>query len=178
MPELSSERIRAYLRDGDEAETTAQKGHALEDLICYVFGSVPGITVTKRNALNTFDTEEIDVAFWNEPGPNGLVNLPPIILVECKNWSAPVGSAEVAWFDRKLQDRGLDFGVLVAAQGITGDATNRTAAHQIVAGLLRDGRRLIVYRREELEALTNTDQVVATVKEKLCELVVNGTVFP
>jgi hypothetical protein len=30
------------------------------------------------------------------------------LLVECKNWGRPVGSAEVAYFVRKLQNRGLD----------------------------------------------------------------------
>ena len=34
-------------------------------------------------------------------------------LIECKNWTNRVGSAEVNWFDAKLRNRGLTFGILV-----------------------------------------------------------------
>lgn len=33
---------------------------------------MPGVSVTARNALNAFQAEEIDVAFWNEGDPAGL----------------------------------------------------------------------------------------------------------
>jgi hypothetical protein len=46
---------------------------------------------------------------------------PPWILVECKNWSTKVDSMNINWFDHKLQSRGLSLGILIAAQGITGD---------------------------------------------------------
>jgi len=61
-------------------------GRALEDLICYVTGLIPGVAITHRNELNAFDTEEIDVAIWNDGAADGLFFLPNIILVECKNW--------------------------------------------------------------------------------------------
>ena len=54
-------------------------------------------------------------------------------IIECKNWSNPVGSMEVSWFITKIRDRGLDFGVLVAANGVTGDARDKTAAHHVVS---------------------------------------------
>ena len=44
-----------------------EMGKALEDVVRYVlFEKVPGISVTKRNVRNVFDTEEVDVAFFNE----------------------------------------------------------------------------------------------------------------
>jgi hypothetical protein len=178
MAALSSEQIRAFFEQGDRAPTRAEQGRALEDLACYVFGLVPGISVTMRNALNVFDSEEIDVAFWNELDPRGLPFLPRILLVECKNWSRPVGSDEVAWFDRKLEARGLSFGILVAARGITGEPVGRTAAHQIVAQALRDQRQIIIFGRDELQGMTNTDELIQSTKEKLCELVVTGTALP
>jgi hypothetical protein len=43
---------------------------------------VPGVSVTARNALNAFQAEEIDVAFWNEGDPAGLRMFDRIVLVE------------------------------------------------------------------------------------------------
>src|SRR5882672_4368815 len=121
MAKVSQRTVRRFLGKGRTASTTREQGTALEELICYVFGCIPGISVATRNAVNEFQSQEIDVAFWNEQHPLGLRFLPNILLVECKNWSVPVGSVEVSWFEAKLRRRGLSFGILVAANGITGD---------------------------------------------------------
>lgn len=176
MPAILRATVEAYVEAGTNGATTADQGRALEDLICYVFTQVPGISITRRNEMNAFQTEEIDVALWNDGHADGFFFLPNIILVECKNWSSRVSSSELSWFDTKLRSRGLSFGVLVAANGITGDAADITAAHSIVAAALREGRRLVVIRSDELLALTDSPQLVRLVKEKLCDLAVKGTV--
>lgn len=178
MATLSSQRIIRLLQIGKDSSTTTEQGKSLEGLICYVFGKVPGITVTHRNRLNTFHSEEIDVALWNEKRPRILDFLPNVILVEAKNWSRPVGSAEVSWFDRKLRSRGLDFGILVAVSGLTGDSQNRTSAHQIIAQSLGEHRRIVVLTADDLTSLSNTEVLVDLIKLKLCELAVTGTLFP
>jgi hypothetical protein len=177
MPTILQTTVQAYVDTGTNGATTADQGRALENLICYVFALVPGISISRRNALNAFRTEEIDVALWNDAHPDGLFFLPNIILVECKNWSSRVSSAELSWFDSKLRSRGLDFGVLVAARGITGEPADLTAAHSVIAAALREGRRLVVIRSDELLALTDSSQLVWLVKEKLCDLAVRGTVM-
>jgi hypothetical protein len=176
MPVILRATIESYVEVGTNGATTTQQGRALEDLICYVFAQVPGITISRRNELNAFHTEEIDVALWNDAHPDGFFFLPNIILVECKNWSRRVGSAELNWFDSKLRNRGLPFGVLVAARGITGDPTEISAAHSIVAAALRENRRLIILSSNDLMALTDSSQLVHLFKEKLCDLAVKGTV--
>lgn len=176
MSAIIQEMVQEYIAVGANGATTAEQGHALEDLICYIFTQVPGISITKRNEMNAFRTEEIDVALWNDGHPEGLFFLPNIVLVECKNWSSSVGSAEVNWFDTKLRNRGLNFGLLVATNGITGNADDLTAAHSIVATALREGRRLVVVKTQELLALTDSPQLVHLIKEKLCDLAVRGTV--
>src|SRR5262245_50010468 len=114
MATISRTYVQRLLRQGDNARSTTAKGRSLEDLVCYLFGKVPGITVTKRNSLNIFESEEIDVAFWNKKIARGFYFLPNIILVECKNWSSPIGSSEVSWFNEKLRARAQPFGILVA----------------------------------------------------------------
>jgi hypothetical protein len=154
----------------------AAKGKALEDMVCYLFSQVPGVAITRRNILNAFDTEEIDVALWNDGHVTGFYFLQNLILVECKNWSKPVGSEEVNWFDTKLRSRGLDFGILVATNGITGIAADKNRAHEIISRALGERRRLLVLTTNELLATPDTDALVLLIKEKLCDLAVMGTI--
>lgn len=146
MPAIDQVQVQAFVDAGLNAATTLEQGRALEDLICYIFGLVSGIAITHRNAMNVFDTEEINVALFNE----SILSLPNIILVEAKNWSNRVGSAEVAWFLTKLQNRGLDFGILITTRGITGNAADQTRAHIEVALALVQKRKLIVITTTEL----------------------------
>lgn len=177
MPAFSQKIVRRYFEASDQSKTTVEKGRALEELVCYLFEQVPGVSVGKRNALNTFKSEEIDVAFWNSREVDGFYFLPNIILVECKNWSEPVGSEEVNWFDSKLKRRGQPFGIFIAANGITGNARRIEAAHEIIRVALSEGRQLIVITRAEINNLRATEDLVKLIQEKLCELVVSGTLF-
>lgn len=168
--------VQDYVNAGRNGPTTAEQGRALEDLICYVLGLVPGVAITHRNELNAFETEEIDVAIWNDGAAEGFTFLPNIILVECKNWSQRVGSAELNWFDTKLRNRGLTFGILVTTLGITGNAVDMTAAHNIVAAALREQRQLVIITTDELLAVGSTEELIRLIKLKLCDLAVKGTV--
>ena len=172
MPAIDQIKVEGFIDVGHNAATTAEQGRALEDLICYVFGLVPGIAITHRNAMNVFNTEEIDVALFNED----IRSLPNVILVEAKNWSSRVGSAEVAWFLTKLEHRGLDFGILVTTQGITGDAEDLTRAHMQVAAALIHKRKLILITTDELQTLAHSDDLVLLIKTKLCDLAVKGAI--
>ncbi len=174
MPAIDGRILNVYVNAGANAQNTAEQGKALEDLICYLFGQVPGISIPLRNTKNTFRTEEIDVALWNEKEEQGLHFLSNIILVEAKNWSFPVGGEEVSWFDSKLRSRGLDFGILVSTRGITGDPEKLTAAHYVVSRALSEKRKLVVLKTDEILQLTNTEALCDLIKAKLCELAVNG----
>jgi hypothetical protein len=59
---------------------------------------------------------ETFVHSWGSP----VRFLDPIVIVECKNTGTPVGSQDVGWFVRKLQNRGANVGILVALAGIAG----------------------------------------------------------
>jgi len=177
MARISQRRLQEFFRIAEDAETTTEKGRALEDMTCYLFDKVPGITITKRNELNVFQSEEIDVAFWNKAQPNGFYFLPNIILVECKNWSSPLGSEEVSWFDSKLRRRAQPFGILIATNGITGDPNELTSAHDIISTALTENRQLVVITKEEVLGLNDTEELVELIQEKLCELAVAGTLL-
>jgi len=176
MPPLDVALMNGLVASALTAATTTERGRALEDLVTHAFSQIPGITITRRNTLNVFSTEEIDVALWNEGDPHGLASFPQLILVECKNWSQRVSSNEVSWFDTKLRKRGVDFGVLVTPKGITGNPHDITAAHSIVAGALAERRRMIVISTDEIIQAADTTALVVLIKEKVCDLVVSGTI--
>lgn len=172
MVNYSNEIIVSFFRTGENSKTTVGKGRALEDLICYLFENLPGISITRRNQMNQFLTEEIDVAFFNDQHPDGIYFFPHIFIVECKNWSKAVGTEEVSYFIKKVENRGLTYGIFIATNDITGADYNR--AHFEVALALSKGIRIIVINKQEILGLKSTDNLVQLLKIKLCDLAVSG----
>ena len=83
-------------------------------------------------------------------------------------------SVDVNWFATKVEDRGLDFGILLAANGITKENSEIKRAQSILTGYLRKHIRIIVIDKEEILGLQTTDDMIFLIKRKICELVVNG----
>lgn len=169
----SKKRMATFL-NGNAGSTTAT-GRTFEDLICYLFQKVPGIIITKKNSFNYFRSEEIDVAFWNDKTSNGFYFLPYIILIECKNIDNSIGNADVSYFYTKIRERGLDFGILLTKEGISGSEQELSYAHHTIAMALSEGIRIIVLTKSDIENLKTTDDLISKFKMKLCELSVKGT---
>jgi hypothetical protein len=174
MPPYDKAKIQGYLRKADRARKKAVRGKAYEELACYLFGGVPGITITGRNLLNTFATEEIDVACYNEQHPAGLPPLNPFFVVECKGWQHPVTSEQVGWFLMKIEHRGMDFGVLIAAKGITGVPEHLTAANALVAFALGKKIRMVLITRAEIETLNSGEELAQLILRKVTQLHATG----
>lgn len=175
MPLIDAQLVARLFADGDEAETSAARGKALEDAIAYLFEQIPGVSVTARNVLSADGAQEIDIAVWNEGDPDGLRFFDHVLLIECKNWQKRVGHEELSYFADKLRSRGRPFGVFVAANGITGDSDLLSRAHSQIARSLEHGREIVVLTREEILGLGNTDELVVLLKRKRLQLVVSGT---
>ncbi len=86
----------------DAAGDADAKGRALEELMCRLWATVPGINVTPgvRTA-----TEEIDISLLNGSQLPWLQREKTIILVECKNWNGRCGKNEFVAFKEKLANR-------------------------------------------------------------------------
>ena len=176
MSAIDQVKMQSYIEAGVNAANTTEQGRALEDMMCFLFGLVPGIAITQRNKRNVFETEEIDIALWNDKDPAGFIFLPDLIVVECKNWSKKVGSMEVNWFDTKLRTRGLNFGIFVSPHGITGNPADLSSAHQVISNALLERRRLVVLTVQELLGLPDTKALIKLIKIKLCTLAISGTI--
>lgn len=178
MGALSQPRIQRLLTDGDAAATAYEKGRKFEEVIGYTFGNIPGVELYKSNVVNHAQSEEVDIAFFNNMDRRGLPFLEHFLLAECKNWSAPVGANNVREFSTKLKHRACGNGILVAANGITGDPIDQTAAHDAVRMALAVERiRILVVTRAEIETWTHTDDIIRLFKAKICELTVAGSIF-
>ncbi|MHB8577256.1 MAG: restriction endonuclease [Dehalococcoidia bacterium] len=130
---------------------------------------------TLRNRFNPARSQEIDIVLWNDRVPAGLWFLPEILLVECKNWTNPTGSAEVAWFDHKIRSLGQEYGILIAANGITGDRRRLDFAHDIVRYALGQRRRLLVVTAADLRNLTRPAEISELLKRKLFQQFATST---
>lgn len=96
---------------------------------------------------------------FNDLGVGGaLPALGTTPLVECKNYEHRVGGQEVAWFDHKLIQSGSDCGILIAANGVTGEARDKTFAQGVIAEALRarPTRRILVVTIDEIAPLAST----------------------
>src|SRR5260370_28975049 len=91
MDALPQAQIRRFIKAADKATPNDAKGQFFEELVCYLFERIPGVILPQRDQVNRFGSEEIDVAFFNEQHPRGLKSFNPLLLIECKNWSGPVG---------------------------------------------------------------------------------------
>jgi hypothetical protein len=175
MPAYNLAVIQGYLAIVDNPPGNAEKGKALEDLACYLFSGIPGIKVTARNEMNTFATEEIDVACKNENDPAGLGALADFFLVECKGWRDAVNSEQVSWFLTKIRHRGVRFGVLIAANGITGEPEHLSRANFLVAvEMATFGIKMVIVTRAEIEALTSGEDFAQLIIQKVCTLHASG----
>jgi hypothetical protein len=155
-------------RDGDLRADV--RGLALEDLAELMFAAVPGVDVVASRSVDVFRSQELDVVCRNHHLTDGLSDFDHLVIVECKNWSSPVGSMEVAWFDTKLRVRSRRTGVLIAMNGITGDPHSLTSANQIVSFALGEGRSILVLRVDEIEALQTGEDLATLLKRKEVEL--------
>ncbi len=154
--------------DAIEGEANAQtKGALLEQLIGYLFGMLPGLTLDGEDVVNSFGSEEIDLIFWNEQLEGGLRFLDTPLILECKGWSKPVAGREVRYFATELKDKGRRNGIFVALNGITGNEANLTAAFFHVAAAMIEGVQVLVLTGEELRNLQFAEDLVTIFRDKM-----------
>jgi hypothetical protein len=170
MPRFRRSEIRACIERVRAAAGAAERGRALEDLVCLVFSSIPGILPPVRNVVDFADSGEIDIFFPNRAVDAGLWFLPISLLAECKNWRDPVGSEELRIFVDRLRERACRAGILVAAHGITGDEASLEAARRHIARALEQDTHILVLTLDEIEQLGSSAEAVKLLLDKWTKL--------
>jgi hypothetical protein len=97
------------------AQTAVEKGKSLESLAVHFMALFPKLEIVKKNVR--VESEELDIVVKNENEKVFWQRLGTPIIVECKNWSKPVGASEVRDLIQKMREVKTAF--LIAANGIT-----------------------------------------------------------
>ena len=177
MARYSQNRINRLLDESDNAPNVDVKGAKLEELVRYLFAKIPNVSFYAANVLDGVRAHELDVIFTNDVRNSDLYFLDFTIITECKNTADRISSAQVGWFIRKLQDRGVSTGILISLSGITGEADGLNNAHsEIINALVRDGIRILVIKREDILAFQTTDNLVALLQRKILRLTIERTI--
>jgi hypothetical protein len=154
--------------DAVAAETDSQrKGRLLETMIAELFAMIPGLELDGEDVVNAFQSEEVDLIFWNDQHEQGFRFLDCPLVIECKGWSRPVAGREVRYFATELKDKGRRNGIFVALKGITGDEQNLTAAFFHVAAAMIEGVQVLVVTGEELAGLEHAEDLISLFRKKL-----------
>jgi hypothetical protein len=72
--------------------------------------------------------------------------------------------------------RSVEVGVLIAANGITGDVTTLTHAHALGIAAAARGIKLVILTTEDIEALTATDALIELLHRRLLRAYATGAV--
>jgi CheY-like chemotaxis protein len=113
------EELRATWRACIAEPDRHRKGALLEDAMDTLFRTMPGFVVVNKRRSN--DVEELDLVVRNESPDPFWSHEGPYLLVECKNWVAPVGRREFDVFRAKMNRRHqrCRLGIFVAIGGFT-----------------------------------------------------------
>jgi hypothetical protein len=159
------QRTRQRLATADGLSGRA-RGDVLEEVIAEAFAAIPGLELVSRATRNVSKSQEIDLAFRNRRHPGGLEFFGTEILVECKNWSDPVGSPEIAWYATKLRRADVETGILVATSGVTGDPNLPTGAFAELRDARAEKLTIVVLEREELESVGSGEELAHLLEDK------------
>lgn len=135
------------------AQTNDEKKESLESLTKLLFQSIVFLSFRYSNLRTA--SAEIDLVFRYQGFKETTVfdELGLYFLVECKNWKDPVGAKHVRDFIGKMQSSRVKLGVLVAPEGVTGDADSADALREIRKAYDKDGLFVPVIAEEHLELI-------------------------
>lgn len=173
MAAIDNIAIAAALAAGDVG-TLQQKGAALEAVVQSTFCLINGVRCLKARAVDVDGASEIDLLLSNRPPTGGLDFLPALLLIECKNWAAPVNTATLRSFTSKLVEARLEVGILVASNGITGSVDERSASYAHLRRQFdQNNLKVLVLVREELETVSTTDAFCDLLMDKYASFIMN-----
>jgi Restriction endonuclease len=168
-------KIAKRLAQGDSAKTTKGKGSALEDIVSWTFCSLPGVRVLKRNFVDAAGASEIDLLLYNDARLTPAAFLSEFPIIECKNWSEPVDSKTVRDFIGKVRAAHLTVGILVAANGVTGNANDRKAANdQIRLAFDADAIKIIVIARSDIQGLRSREGFLEFLQDRYGDVILRS----
>jgi len=166
MSKFSTIRIKELLEKSDAAKLPDQKGAALEELGCYLFGKMKGLGLYEKNKFNKSGSRELDIIFKNDRRTSELHFLDGFIPIECKNTAKKTTSEQVSWFVNKVSDTTCRYGILLTLSGVTGKDETEAAKSEIMRAVSKFGVGILVITRAEILQLRSTRDLANLLEQK------------
>lgn len=128
--ELNLDEYAELLYDAYSSSSANEKGDSLEDVTEFLFKGLKGVSIKDKNLRTR--SREIDIVLEYSQNPTNPFNLSSrFALVECKNKEGSMNVQEVDNFVGNLRETGVDLGIIVSWNGISGEDSGRNAAGAI-----------------------------------------------
>jgi hypothetical protein len=154
--------LRTLLNQVYKASSQAAKGKSLERLAESFLGLFSGLRVINKNVR--IESEELDLVVRNEAEKIFWQRLGTPIIVECKNWSSPVGASEVR--DLVLKMREVRTAFLIARHGVT----SGNGANYEILEARKKGKYIICLNLADIEDILIGINPQAIVEERFYSL--------
>jgi Restriction endonuclease len=138
----------------ENASNNEKKGKALENLAQLLFDTVPSLKCKYKNLQTRSSEIDLVIEYDRSKGQIALFEeLGRYCLIECKNWSKPVGVVPVRDFMGKLDKCKTRLGIIFAKNGVTGVDSGADALREIQSRFDRDGVYLLVFSLQDLKSI-------------------------
>lgn len=151
----------------ETSRTNDEKGKSLEALARFLFNSVPQLRCKYSNLQTRSSEIDLVVEYDRSKGIISLFDeLGRYCLVECKNWSKPVGVNPVRDFMGKLDKCRIKLGVIFSKNGVTGVDSGAEAIREIQSRFDRDGTFLLVFSLEDIKLISDGNAFIEAIDLK------------
>ena len=151
----------------EKAQTNADKGKSLEDLARFLFESVAPLKCKYSNLQTRSSEIDIVLEYDRSIGHVPLFDeLGQFSLIECKNWSKPVGVGPVRDFMGKLDKCRARLGVIFSKNGVTGVDAGADALREIQSCFDRNGVFVLVFSLEDIRGIESGHAFLASLDRK------------
>jgi hypothetical protein len=139
-------------------------GKTLERLAEYLLSCIPGCRTSRRNRAKSTDYDVLcslqgpDIDFRSELGR--------YFVVECKDWTRPVGFSSFAKFCRILDSVKSRFGIIFSQHGITGEGNTSNAEREQLKVFQDRGMVIIVVNKNDIAYVSDGGNMIALLKSK------------
>lgn len=160
---IDRDKLKDFLNSVENAKTNDEKKKSLENLSEYLFSSIYGIKVIEKNKRT--ETSEIDLILELD---HPIFGLHPFfremgchIMLECKNWSNPVGASIIRNFSRDMKKRKVYWGCLISKREISKDAKKE------IKDLFIDEKISIIHlSKKDIEDIIKGENLIELLKKK------------
>lgn len=143
--------IEEWKASNERIDNSYEKGRRLENFTATLIDAIEGVSIIEKNLKS--DLEELDLIIKNNISSPFIQSInSPIFLVECKNWTNPVGVEEARVFESKIRELGkrANLGIFVALNGVTPPFKKH------INNLKRENYTILVITNREIEELTTS----------------------